>query len=250
MSRWASWIIQHLVASSRYDSDSFSKPSLILINFTASFSCTWPTTSFCAITNEFSAWTNCISNCWTSGVTLPRLVAFLNSFFIFVAFISHAVTWAFAWSKRCSPSRIIENWEINAFKLSVKSFWTSVHRALSSESWAKVSWIARFSSLEDHFNISRDAVFWAVAKAFAVDLTSRSCEITIFSSWWPLLIDFNFTPLLLRTLLALSILVELNVRSMTQITHKRQAWICLQLWYSHSLRTWHHIWFLIFHNIQ
>ena len=77
--------------------------------------------SFCAITNEFSAWTNCISNCWTSGATLDRLAAFLNSFFNFVAFISHAVTWAFAWSKRCSPSRIIENWAINAFKLSKKT---------------------------------------------------------------------------------------------------------------------------------
>ena len=78
----------------------------------------------------------------------------------------------------------------------VNSFWTSVHRALSSESWTKVSWIAWFSSVKDHFNMSCDAVFWAVKKAFAVDLTSRSCEITIFSSWWPLLIDFNLTPLL------------------------------------------------------
>jgi hypothetical protein len=32
--------------------------------------------------------------------------------------VSHAVTWVLAWSKCCSPSRIIAKWVMNSFKLS------------------------------------------------------------------------------------------------------------------------------------
>ena len=76
--------------------------------------------------------------------------------------------------------------------------------------------MALFSSLMAHLTISCIAASWAAANVFEAALASRSWEMIICRSPWPLPKDLSFTLLRLRAELALSIVDRVRCGSQDQ----------------------------------